>query len=420
MRSFFTPRTLLIILLLVSLIACKPKNAQEVQDTEIDNTQNTVNNLPVEPVRQVRVIVARAGDLTATRSTSVTIEPSQDSQVSSKVNGQVEAILKREGARVSAKEAVIKLDDNNLKRQVRNAELSLQSAQISLEKARLSTNENSQQLAVEVQSADRNLEVAKKKYEEAQALFAVGGIAQVDLLALEAQFKQAQAAFLQAQDALARSQRAEGEDIALLEVQLQQAQVQLEQARQDLADASISAPFAGEVAELLIEEGESVNVGVAVFRLISVDKQLGRFSVPPQDAQSLLTQKEITFNYAGTNYFAEIVRSSSAPSGQRLVDLVAALKASESPIPAGSIAQLNYEVNLASGTLVPSAAIVSEGGQNYVFIVEEEQAKRTEISLLAEASAQAAIEGIEEGAQVIYPLPLDLRNEAKVNILNFQ
>ena len=53
----------------------------------------------------------------------------------------------------------------------------------------------------------------------------------------------------------------------------------------------------------------------------------------------------------------------------------------------------------------------------YVFVVEEERAKRTEISLLAEASARAAIEGIEEGAQVIYPLPLDLRNNVKIAVL---
>ena len=420
MRNFFIPKSVTLstlgLTLIVHLAACRPNNDNSAQQ-EAETSSNVQNTIQAGPVRQVRVIVAQTGDLTAVRSTSVIIEPNQDSRVASRASGQVKSILKREGAIVSADEVVIKLDDDNLSRQVRNAELSLQSAQINLEKSRISTNESNQRLAVELQSAESNLAVAKQRYEEGKALFEVGGIAQIDLRTLEAQYQQAQATFLQIQDSLARSQRAEGEDLALLAVQLQQARVQLEQARQDLAEASISAPFAGEIAELLVEEGESVNVGSAVFRLISIDKQLGRFSVPPQDSQSLLEQKEVTFNYAGADYPAEIVRSSSAPTEQRLVDLVAELKASESPIPAGSVAQLNYEVNLASGILVPSAAITTEGSQSYVFIVEEDRAQRTKINLLAEASARAAIEGIEEGTQVIYPLPLDLRNGIKVSVL---
>lgn len=407
--------------------ACKPRNNQVGRANNETTTSNTESGSESdsevkssENIRSVRVVVARAGDLTATRNVSVTIEPSQDSRVASGASGQVKSVLKREGSKVNADEVVIKLDDDTLQIQKRNAELALQSAQINLNKARLSNNENNQQLLVESQSVKSNLAVAKKQYEEGQALFEVGGIAQVDLLALEAQYQKSQAASVQIQDSLARLQRAESEDIALLGVQVKQARAQLEQANQALADAQIIAPFTGEVAEVFVEEGEFVVVGGAVFRLISTEKQLGRFSVPPQDAAHLTKQKEVIFNYSGSEYLAEIVRSSTVTSGQRLVDIVAELKVNEPAIPASSIAQLNYEVKLASGLLVPAAAITFEGGKRYLFVVKDGFAKRTEVTIVAEASARAAVEGIVEETEVIYPLPLDLRNNAKVNVLNLQ
>ena len=60
-----------------------------------------------------------------------------------------------------------------------------------------------------------------------------------------------------------------------------------------LAETQISAPFDGEIAEVLVEEGEFIGAGSPAFRLVSVDNQLGIFSVPPRDAQSLLDNAEI-------------------------------------------------------------------------------------------------------------------------------
>jgi RND family efflux transporter MFP subunit len=203
----------------------------------------------------------------------------------------------------------------------------------------------------------------------------------------------------------------------LLELQINQAETALQQARDALNETQITAPFAGEISQILTEEGEFLAAGSPAFRLVSTDQQLGKFSVPPEDAQKLVAQGELTFRYQGLDYGAKIVRSSAAPNEQRLIDITAELYPSATPIPSGSVAQLNYTVEEASGILVPAGAVVAEGGQNYVYIVDKDKAVRTAVQILDEVSGQAAVSGISAGTQVIFPLPNDLRDNAKIRVL---
>ena len=371
----------------------------------------------VASTRAVRTVVATEDTLSATKTASVSIEPKQESRVAAGTNGRVERILKREGERVSAGEAVIALDDDNLQLQVKNAQLALDSARINLERSTRSASENTGQVSIQLRTSQTNFDLAQRQYEEGQALFQAGGISSTELSGLEAQLSQAEAALLQTQDALARSQRSGEEDLALLEVQVTQAETQLAQALDTLAETKVTAPFDGEIADVLVEEGEFVAAGSPAFRLVSTDEQLGRFSVPPQDAQSLLTQGELVFRYQGLDYAARIIRSNSAPGDGRLIDITAEIYESATPIPSGGVAQLRYEVSLGTGIKVPSSAISVERGKTYLFVVENGEASRREVQLVTEVSGQAIVEGLSVGDQIIAPVPADLRSGTPVRVI---
>ena len=396
---------------------CRP-----VASNEDDGGGNiNVTAAPQEPTRTVRVVRAEVRDLIATRDASVTIEPNQESRVASGTNGQVEAILFREGSRVDRDEVIVALDDDSLQIAVRNAELALSSARINSQSGRRSSQESTQQFEAQLATARSNVNLAKQRYEEGIALFDVGGIAQTELTSLEANLQQAEASLVQVQDSLARSQRAGQEDLALLELQVSQAEAELDRNIKALSEASISAPFAGEIAELYIEEGEFVGAGSQVFRIVSVDRQLGRFSVPPIDASRLLEAESINIRYAGLDFPARIIRSSSAPNQQRLVDIVAEIQANDNEmvIPSGSVAQLAYQISLGRGVVVPTGAIFAEGGQSFVYTVEGSRSKQRQIKLINEVSGSAVIEGLEDDALVVFPLPADLRDDNLVNIVDF-
>ncbi len=367
--------------------------------------------------RQVRAVIPSEGALQANRSTSVTIEPGREAQVAAGTSGRVASILRREGSQVTAGETVVQLDDAALRTQASSARLALETARVNLEKADKASGEGAQQAQAGLETAKANLDLAQRQLDSGEQLYQAGGISATDLEGLRAQYAQAQSAYGQAQDGLARAKRAGGEDLALLRLQVQQAQNQLEQAQRSVRDAAVTAPFPGEVAEVKVEEGEFVGAGTPVFRLVSTKQQLARFDVPPQDAQALTAQGQLWISYAGLDYGAHIVRSSEVPGASRLVEITAEIYPSEARIPTGSVAQLNYTIDLARGQLLPSGAIQPFNGNDTVLLARDGEAQRVTVQVLAEAGAQVAVAGLAADARVIYPVPADLRAGIPVRIV---
>ena len=367
--------------------------------------------------RGVRVVEGESGALTSSRTTSVNIEPAREAMVASQANGQVEAVFARQGEQVAAGDPVVQIDDTNLQTQVENARVAVETARVSLQAAERASGEGSTQAQVGLEAARANLEMLQTQYQQAQQLFAQGAVSRNDLEGLEVQLAQARSSFQQAQDAYSRSQRAGDEDLELQRLQLRQAQLQLEQAQSAVEDATIRAPFSGTVANLLVEVGEFIGAGSPAFRLISDEEQRARFSVPPGDAQPLIEQGLIHIPYGGLWYAAQILTSSAVPGETRLVELTASIYPSESRIPNGVVTELSYEVVLGEGIIVPSGAVRTRGGSTYVVVVENGIARERQVSIRAESGGQVALGGLEAGELVVYPLPADLFDGARVEVI---
>ena len=88
-----------------------PSSASAAQTTPIQvvQTQAQAQEQPQEPgqiqpqARPVEVVVARPGTLTATRITSVIVEPAQESRIAAGTDGRVLNVLKRVDTRVAAR-----------------------------------------------------------------------------------------------------------------------------------------------------------------------------------------------------------------------------------------------------------------------------------------------------------------------------
>ncbi len=369
-----------------------------------------------ELTRSVRVVRAERGTLSVSRSASATIEPAQESQVSAGATGQVEAVLAQSGAQVEAGQAVIQLDDDALQLQLDNAEVALETARINLQSSERTSGSSTAQSEAALRAAETGAEIARRQFAEGEKLLRAGGISETEFAQLQVGLEQAEAALLQAQATAEGSLRAPEETLALLRLQVEQAQTQVAQAEQALADAQLTAPYAGVVAEVLIEEGEFIGAGSPAFRLVSTEQQLARFSVAPEDAERLLAQGEIWLPYGGLDYAARPARSSQAEGG-RLVEVVAEVYPSETPIPTGTVTQFSYDLELAEGVLVPSAALRQSGGQASILAVQDGRAEELAVTLLGEGGAQVAVSGIDAGTRVIYPLPADLTPGTPVEVL---
>ncbi len=412
---------LLLALALLSLTACGGRNASTDGGAKPAATpasaQPASGSLPAADVRKVRVVEPKQGELTAQRSASVTVDPARSSMVAAGTSGQVARVLHREGSTVKAGEIVVQLDTTSLRLQVQNAQTALQSAQVSLDKAQQSARDGLAQAQAALEAAKQNLDLAQKQADNGQNLYAAGGISATDLQSLQAQLAQARSSYQQASDAVDQAKRAETEDLQLQRLQVQQAQTQLDQARHTLAEASITAPFDGQIADMRVSEGEFVGTGSAVFRLVSSTEQLAKFDVPPQDAQQLTDQGLVYVSYAGLDFAAQIVRSTTVPGSSRQVELTARIYPSKHTIPTGATGQVNYKVTLASGLLLPSDALKTDSGESTVLLVKNGVATQTKVQLLAEVGGTAAIDGLPAGAKVVYPVPSDLLAGARVQIV---
>ena len=421
---------LLTALFVVTLAACTSQgqenqtapsqNAQaqttQTQNAQAQNTQSSTSQS--QNSRRVRTLKAEQGELSTQRSTSVNIEPGQESQIAAGTSGQVAGIVAREGTQVQQGDTVICLDAEDLQLQVDNARTALQTARVNLQSAQNSTQEGTQGAQAALQAAEVDLELAQQQYDEGQQIYDSGGISLTQLTQFRAQLQQSQSAYQQAQNQLNQSQRAPSESLELQRLQVQQAQNQLTQAQRALNDADVTAPFTGEVAEVLVEQGEFIGSGSPAFRLVSTEEQLAEFSVPPQDAGPLREQGTVYIDYNGLDYAAQIVRSSQVPGESRLVSITARVYPSETSIPVGTVAQLSYAITLAEGVKLPSGAVRTSGGQSTVLAVQDGVARQQTVSVVGEAGGNVVVNGIEPGTQVVFPLPADLRDGASVTVIN--
>lgn len=382
---------------------------------QISNTSNAP--VAAQAQRQVRTVQAEFGTLSTTRSTSITIDPAQESLVAAGASGQVAKVLYREGSYIAADDVVIQLDDVDIVLQVNNARIALQSASVNLRSAERASQESIGAAQAALNTSNANFRLAERQYNEGKALFAAGGIAANDLTGLEAQYAGAQTNLIQANDNVARSNRAGSEDLALLRLQVQQAQNQLAQANRLLNETKIRAPFTGEVADVLAEQGEFIATGSPAFRLVSTENQLARFNVPTQDADSLLVQQEIFIRFNGLDYGAWITRSSQISGQSRLVEVTAELYPSDTAIPTGTVTQLDYQLNLGEGVLLPSGAVQTSAGERFVYQVNNGAALKKTVQIIGEAGGNVAVEGLGEGAEIVYPVPADLRDATPISVI---
>ncbi len=356
----------------------------------------------------------RSGALSAQHTTAGSVVPVTRSQVAARVSGVVDRVLHRTGDSVTAGQTVVQLDDTQLKIAVRNAQVALEKARISLSVGQDTAAQANPRLAAQLQSAQAALAAAQKDYDAQQALAKEGGASASQVDNARSQLEQARANVQAAQSALEENRNADSGSIAQLKLAVEEAQNQLQLAQADLADASVKAPFAGQIASLDVAPGMFLSQNTTAFVLVSADRQIS-FNAPPADAPNLKAGTRVEFTVAGQSVPVRIAREPSAPVDE-LVPMVAELPAS-ADYPYGTVGTVSYSVTLARGVLVPISALETNDNRYYVYAIAEGKAQMKSITILAETGASAAVRGLAAGDQVIINPPPGLLPGAEVRVV---
>ncbi len=195
-------------------------------------------------------------------------------------------------------------------------------------------------------------------------------------------------------------------------------------AERALADASVSAPFAGFVARRSVQLGEFVQKGSPLFELVSLDPLEVEFSVPELDANRVRNGLRVAIAVSAwpDRSFEGVVKfvSPTVDPGTRTLRIRAQIDNADGVLRPGFFARVNVGVNRRVGiTMVPEESLVQRAHDAIVFkILPDQRVKRVSVVTGALFKGRVEVTGdVHPGERVVRRGPGGLVDGAAVQIL---
>jgi membrane fusion protein, multidrug efflux system len=204
--------------------------------------------------------------------------------------------------------------------------------------------------------------------------------------------------------------------------QLETARNRLERAQIRLAYTTVYAPFAGVIASRETQLGARVGPGTKVFSIVKLDETVARVFVPGRyldavaENQPAVVSSEFLPNRTFTAWVKRISPIIDPKNGTFKVTVgVRLTKPTE--LPPGLFVHVRVITDTRdAAVLIPKRAIVYEGGERYVFtVVDGKAVKKKLVPGYEEPLKIEALSGIDVGARVIVLGQNGLKDGVKVH-----
>lgn len=236
----------------------------------------------------------------------------------------------------------------------------------------------------QVASAQANVALAEQRYESSRILYEAGAISQIDFQTAEAGLEAARG-------------------------QLAAAEAQAASASESARQATITAPFAGEVSGRMINIGEAVSPGDPLFTVVNASTLELAGHIPVAEATSVRPGQRVEFAldaYPGRVFVGDVERVDPvADPATRRVGVYLRMPNTGRALVGGLFATGRIITGAQDSVLVvPVTAVRNATGAAYVWVVENETLQRREVTVGTTDPARGlvAIEsGLEAGDQVL-------------------
>jgi RND family efflux transporter MFP subunit len=345
------PKVLVVTLSVLGVIAGvtyvnrAPQSSAELVN-EVTRKRNPVRTLVVRPIAMAQSIT-RTGVLQANMDVVITAE----------VGGRVEKIFKELGDGCKEGDVLLRLDQETYRISVAQAKAALEQSEVARDQAR------------------RTLDRVEKLRERN--------------IAADAEFDSAEAAY--------RTSKASTEA----------ARAVLRAASRNLKEATVRCPFTGELAERMVDIGQSVGPSVPLARLVNVDElklkinvsasQLGQIEVGQQVA---LSDPDLPSN----SVLGSVSRIGVAADPQtRTFPVEIVTENAGDVLRPGQVVEARCEFAVHQNVLaVPIEAVTNMDGAESVLVVVDGAAKRVPVRLGVRSEGQTIVEeGLTPGDEVI-------------------
>lgn len=296
------------------------------------------------------------GSLTSRKS--VTISP--------EIEGRVSQIYVSEGEEVQAGTPLIQLRPNR-----QTAELSsLQAALNSAQAARANAQAQLESVRSERSAAAANVELQNEQVRRRQFLVDEGALAREEL-DLTQRDRIGAVAELNSVDDRIQAARA---NLNQAEAAVEEARANVDVARDELQDTNITAPFAGEVGDIIVKLGEYVAPGNALTSVTQNNPLELELAIPVQRRSDL--RKGLPVELRGTQ--GELLQKGRITFVSPQVDANSQTILTQTLFPnpdgqlrAGQDVRARIIWSERQGVLVPTTAVNRIGGQAFVYVAQE-------------------------------------------------
>lgn len=305
------------------------------------------------------IAVVEVRELVRSIQFSGSLSPVVQTTVKSKVSGDVNKMLVREGESVAAGQLMAQIDTADA-----HARLDAQAAALEEAKSKLSIAEKNR---------ENNLQLLRQKFISQNAYDTTHST-------------------YEGNAAMVRS-----------------AEAQVRIARKAMEDAAVRAPFAGIVAKKMVNAGEKVGIDSALFALVDLGRMEIEAPAPASEIPSVKVGQPASFRVDGFGervFDGRVERiNPTAEPGSRSITLYISVTNRDGALRGGMFAKGQIVLDKTTpAAVIPATALRDEAGQMYVFTIEDGKIAKRPVKVGVTNAQEGLVEvksGLETGLQVV-------------------
>jgi RND family efflux transporter MFP subunit len=347
------PRALAAIATLGLLTAAACKRGQDG-----DARAETAAAVPGVTIGRENIAIVQSSNIQSGPAISGSLAPEREATIRAQIGGPVLQTFADEGQHVAAGTSLARIDDAA----IRDSYLSARSG---------------------VTSAQSTADVASRELQRSETLLAAGAVAERDV-------ENARRVNVAAQAGLA------------------DARARLANASKQLEDTRVTAPFSGIVGSRMVNAGDVVAPGGAMFTVVEPSSMRLEASVPAEELPSLRVGAPVSFTVSGypnRQFAGKITRVSPvADPATRQVKIIASIPNAGSTLVGGLFAEGRVASESRVGPVVPASAVDERGVAPSVMRLKGGRAERVAVALGLRDAASETVEiksGLTPGDTVL-------------------
>ncbi len=371
----------------------------------------------------VEVKPAEYQDFGLTFSLSGRLEANQQVDVTSKLSGKITRIFVHVGDQVKAGQPIVQLEGDEVQIQLQRSQASLLSARAKYEDAKKGTlAENLIQSQNTLADLQNKYDAAKKELDRSEALYKEGAISQEEVEKARSQLVSASTSLENQKQKLELDKKGPTQStIDAAAAQVMQAEADLALSKLNSSNLIVKAPIDGIIGSLPVTNGETVANNKVVAQIVDMSTMKVKTQVDENKIGFFHNGQSVNIQVPAVNLSTKGKITSVSPlaDSNRTYPIEIEIPNPDGRAKVGMIVSVEAKGEQRKALVVPREAVIFKDQVNYVFTVENDQAKQTKVDVgESDGERIEILKGLKQGDFVVVKGQNMLVPDASVAIID--